>query len=339
MRRALKVVLGAFALMLSVTLSGCGVSLEDVPLPSIVSGPTYQVTAVFTDALGLPNQAAVKMDGAVIGEVEAVQADGYSARVRMLIRRSVSLPSNVHAEIQFSSPMGEAFVALTTPSGAAGVPLREGGLIGVGSTDAAPSATDLLATLSTVVSGGTFADLSTIVQQLKVALAGNTQNVRSLITHLDGSLQALNAHTVTFETALTNMDPLSTGLARDRGLLSSAIAGFEPTVRVLRAQTGAALQLMAQLRRLSAGGQQTIAAGRAHMISVARSLGPILDTLTRSQAVFPKIFDGIGAFGRASASTGYGLYANFDLTTVFASNALLGRPLGALALGTTAGGR
>lgn len=323
MRRTTRAVVAAVALLVGVTLTGCGVSLEDVPLPSIVSGPTYQVTAVFSDALGLPNQAAVKMDGAVVGEVEAVQADGYAARVRMKIRQAVSLPSNVHAEIQFSSPMGEAFVALTPPRGVAASPLQGGGVIGIGSTDAAPSATDLLATLSTVVSGGTFADLSTIVRQLKIALAGNTQNVRSLIGNLDGSLRALNAHTATFEAALTSMDRLSKDLAHDRGLLSSAITGFEPTVRVLRSQTGQALQLMAELRRLSASGQQTMEAGRAHMVSVARSLGPILDTLTRNQSVFPKIFDGIGAFASGSASTGYGLYANFDLTTVFASNTLL----------------
>lgn len=327
MRRAMQATL---ALLVTISLSACGVSLEDVPLPSIVSGPTYQVTAVFADALGLPDQAAVKMEGAVIGEVETVQADGYSARVRMKIRRSVALPSNVHAEIQFSSPMGEAFVALTAPRGIAAAPLRDGGEIGVASTDGAPSATDLLATLSTVVSGGTFTDLSTIVQQLKIALAGNTHNVRSLIANLDGSLRALNAHTATFDAALTNLDRLSQGLARDRGLLSSAIAGFEPTVRVLRSQTGQALQLMAELRRLSASGQQTIAAGRAHMISVTRALGPILDTLTRNQTVFPQIFEGIGAFGRASASAGYGLYANFDLTTIFSSTSLLK---------TSAGGR
>ena len=332
MRRAVKAT--ALAIAAIVMLTGCGVSLEDVPLPRIVSGPTYRVTAVFTDALGLPDQAAVKLDGAVVGEVETVRPQGYTARVTMVIQRSVVLPSNVHAEIQFSSPMGEAFVALTPPSDASSRPLGEGAVIGVGATDAAPSATDLLATLSTVVSGGTFADLSTIVQQLKIALAGNTGNVRSLIENLDGSLHALNAHTSTFEAALTSLHRLSVSLAHDRDLLSSAIAGFEPTIRVLRAQTGQALQLMTQLRRLSASGQQTIAAGRAHMIAVARDLGPILDTLTRNAAIFPKIFDGIGAFGRASASTGYGLYANFDLTTIFSSNALIGASLGALAVGT-----
>ncbi|MGN6162020.1 MAG: MCE family protein [Marmoricola sp.] len=326
----------AIALLVAtiVVLSGCGVSLENVPLPRIVSGPTYRVTAIFTDALGLPDQASVKLDGAVVGEVETVRPAGYTARVTMVIRKAITVPSNVHAEIQFSSPMGEAFVALTPPRDPASTPLADGAVIGAAATDAAPSATDLLATLSSVVSGGTFANLSTIVQQLKIALAGNTGNVRSLIENLDGSLRALNAHTSTFDAALSSLHRLSQGLARDRGLLSSAIAGFEPTVRVLRAQTGQALKLMTQLRRLSASGQQTIAAGRTHMIAVTRDLGPILDTLTRNAAVFPKIFDGINAFGRGSASAGYGLYANFDLTTIFSSNALVGASLGALALGT-----
>ncbi|HWU32543.1 MAG TPA: MCE family protein, partial [Marmoricola sp.] len=313
-----------FALVSVLVLTGCGVSLNDVPLPSVVSGPTYQLTAVFSNALGLPDQADVKLDGAIVGEVEQVKADGYTAQVSMKVQKSVVLPTGTRAEIQFSSPMGEAFVALKPPANATSQSLADGAVIQMNATDAAPSATDLLATLSTVVSGGTFADLSTIVNQLKVALDGNTQNVRSIIANLDGSLQGLNAHTATFQAALDNMNRLSAGLASDRQLLSQAIAGFEPTVRVLRSQTDQALVLMAELRRLSASGQQLIAAGRAHMISVTQKLGPILDTLTRNEAVFPKIFDGIGAFGRASESAGWGLFANFDLTTIFSSKALLG---------------
>lgn len=311
-------------LALTLLLMGCGVSLNDVPLPSVVSGPTYHLTAVFSNALGLPDQADVKLDGAVVGEVEQVKADGYTARVSMKVQKSVVLPVGTRAEIQFSSPMGEAFVALNPPSAATGASLGNDAVISMNSTDAAPSATDLLATLSTVVSGGTFADLSTIVDQLNVALKGNTHNVRSIIANLDGSLRALNAHTATFEAALSNMNRLSAELASDRGLLSQAIAGFEPTVKTLRSQTDQALALMAQLRRLSASGQQMIAAGRAHMISVTQKLGPILDTLSRNEATFPKIFDGIGAFGRGSESVGWGLFANFDLTTIFAPKALLG---------------
>lgn len=299
-------------------LTGCA-SLEDVPMPSVVKGPTYEVTAVFDNALGLPDQADVKLDGAIVGEVEKVKADGYTARVTMKVKTSVQLTSTSRAELQFTSPMGEAFVALIAGA-AGGTPLADGATIGLKSTNAAPSATDLLATLSTVVSGGTFADLSVIVKQLNVALEGNTGNVRSIIENLDGTLQGLNAHTATFETALDNLSRLSKGLADDRALLSQAITGFEPTVKVLRTQTDQALALMAELRRLSDSGQTLIASGRAHMVAVARDLGPILDTLTRNEAVFPKIFDGIGAFGRASESTGYGLFANFDLTTIFQGN-------------------
>ena len=31
--------------------SGCGLGLEDVPLPSLVDGPTYDLTIEFADAL------------------------------------------------------------------------------------------------------------------------------------------------------------------------------------------------------------------------------------------------------------------------------------------------
>ena len=325
MHRGFTRLLGAVAAMTaSALLAGCGLSLEDVPLPSVVKGPTYQVTAVFENALGLPDQADVKLDGARVGEVTKVEADGYTARVSMKIKTSVPLPADTRAEIQFTSPMGEAFVAMVPPVKADGAPLADGAVIGLKATNAAPSATDLLATLSTVVSGGTFADLSIIVKQLTVALEGNTGNVRSIIADLNGTLQGLNAHTATFDRSLDHLKTLTTDLAADRQLLSQAIASFDPAVRTLRSQTDQALALMSELRKLSASGQQTIKAGRAHMLSVARTLSPILDTLTRNADTFPKIFDGIGTFGRASDGVGYGLFANFDLTTIFEPSALIG---------------
>ena len=48
----------------ALTLTGCSqATLRDVPMPSLVSGKTYEVTAEFRNVLGLPEQAPVKMDG------------------------------------------------------------------------------------------------------------------------------------------------------------------------------------------------------------------------------------------------------------------------------------
>jgi phospholipid/cholesterol/gamma-HCH transport system substrate-binding protein len=99
------------AIAVAVSASGCAnATLRDVPMPKVVSGSTYKVTAEFDNVLGLPEQAAVKWDGATIGEVGTITTSDYIARVGLQISDKFTLPSDVKAEIRFGSPMGEAFV-------------------------------------------------------------------------------------------------------------------------------------------------------------------------------------------------------------------------------------
>jgi hypothetical protein len=57
------------------------------------------------------------------------------------------------------------------------------------------------------------------------------------------------------------------------------------------------------------------------MLSVLHDLSPVLDTLTRNEATFQPIFDGIQAFASKTDSATHGLYINFDLTSILDPNA------------------
>jgi hypothetical protein len=59
------------------------------------------------------------------------------------------------------------------------------------------------------------------------------------------------------------------------------------------------------------------------MLSILADLEPVLDTLTRNEANFRMIMKGIHDFGTATTSGIFGLFLNFDLTTLFDPNALL----------------
>lgn len=315
MTRRRQVAAGVAALCL---LSGCA-TLRDVPMPGLVSGPTFDVTAQFPSALGLPEQAAVRFHGATVGEVTTVRTADYRAIVGMRIARHVEVPANARAEIRFSSPMGEAFVELSEPpvAHAASATLHEGSVIPLDATSEAPSATDLLASVSTLVTGGSFADMKTIITELNTALSGNAGNVRELIGRLGSTLTRLDEHTAQFDAALTAVRRLSGQLADDRVLLGQALDSIEPAIRTLTEQRGQILELLARVRDLSRVGVTTIASTRTSLSSVLHDLGPVLDTLQRNEANFAPIFDGIRDFGRASDAAGYGLFANFDLTTIF----------------------
>lgn len=313
-------------------ISGCA-TLQSVPLPGLVSGPTYDVSAVFPSALGLPEQAAVRYGGATIGEVTAVTTQDYHAIVAMRVVRSATIPADVHAEIRLTSPMGESYVELREPAGqhrATGDVLRDGSRIGLAATSQAPSATDLLASVSTLVTGGSFADMKVIITELNKALTGNAPHVRSVISRLGTTLTHLNQHTAAFDTALTALDRTARRLAGDRALIGKALDAIDPAVRTLSGQRKQIVALLARVRELGAIATPTIDRVRAPLTTVLRDLGPILDTLTRNADTFDPIFRGIRDFGRASNSAGYGQFANFDLTAIIDPSDLnIGANLGA----------
>ncbi len=251
MRRLL---LAGLALVVCV-LTGC--SLQSVPLPGVVSGPTYPVTVEFRSALGLPVQASVKRDGAIIGEVTRITTKNYLARVEMAISTDVKLPTGEQAQIRFSSPMGEAFIELSDPTTTRAVStgtLNPGDVIPVSATEDSASVTDLLASVSTLITGGAFADMKVVIDQLNVALTGRSDTVHSLLARFDASLATMNAHTAEFDSALDRLAVFSRQLARDNDLLADSLTTMTPAIHTLAEQRQDLLTLAGELRRSHASG-------------------------------------------------------------------------------------
>jgi len=310
----------------ALSASGCAnATLRDVPMPKVVGGSTYGVTAEFDNVLGLPEQAAVKWDGATIGEVRTIRTADYVARVGLQISDKFQLPADVKAEIRFGSPMGEAFVELTDPPGG-NEKLPEGGVIKLKETSSAPSIGNLLTATSTLVTGGSYADMKIIITELNNALRGNGPGIRRLIKELDGMVTRLNEHTAQFDEALDAMQRFSDGLADDRKLVGESLDTFEPAISTLSDQRTEILDLMEQLRNVSGTATHTIDSTRDSMLSILADLEPVLDTLTENEANFRTIMKGIHDFGTATTSGIFGLYLNFDLTTLFDPGALLSLP-------------
>jgi phospholipid/cholesterol/gamma-HCH transport system substrate-binding protein len=312
------------ATAIAFSASGCAnATLRDVPMPKVVGGSTYEVTAVFDNVLGLPEQAAVKWDGATIGEVGTISTADYAARVGLQISDKFQLPSDVQAEIRFGSPMGEAFVELTDPTGGDSATLAPGSVIELKSTSSAPSIGNLLSATSTLVTGGSYADMKIIITELNDVLRGNGPGIRRLINELDGMVTRLNEHTEQFDEALDAMQRFSSGLADDRKLVGESLDTFEPAISTLSDQRNEILDLMEQLRNVSGSATTTIETTRESMLSLLADLEPVLDTLTENEATFRKIMKGIHDFAKATTSAIFGLYLNFDLTTLFDPDALL----------------
>lgn len=319
MRRVLPVCLSLLV------LAGCGKSLSDVPLPSEVSGPTYELDAVFDSALNLPRQAPVKVDGRTVGQVESVKAVDYTAHVRMTVSKDTRLPVGTRAEVRLSAPVGEAFVALTPPAKASAPVLKDGDVIQRDDTGTAPDTTDLLTGLSTAVTGGSYADLKVVVEELVKAFDGRGKDVRTLVKRLDRFVTTVNDRRDEIDAALDGLDRLSAHLAADTDSLAASTASIAPAVRQLAAQQDDAMRMVTSLTKLGDAGSDVIERTRSTIGQQVRDLDAVLKEIVAAQESIGPILTGVQAFADGLDRATPGDYAMFDLTIL--ANPYLGGDL------------
>ena len=300
--------------------SGCGLGLEDVPLPSLVDGPTYDLTIEFADALNLPVDAPVKLDGATVGQVSSVDAGEYVAEVELALSTSVELRETSRAEIRLTSPMGTAFVQLFP--GKKGDLLAAGDTLPASATGSAPDVTDLLSALSTVVTGGSFADVSTIITELNTALTGNARDVRHLLTRLDTTVTGLNADFPRIDRLTSALDRLTTRLAGDLPEITRSLTDLTDLVTSLDAQRADLVTAMESLRDLDLVATPLTAAVRDDLVGQLQDMRPVVRSLLRGRKDIDGVMAGLVAFAGGSDRAAPGDYANFDLTFLLDLEAL-----------------
>jgi virulence factor Mce-like protein len=267
----------AAAILSALALTGCGVTAADLPLPGGgVDGPTYRLTAVFSDALNLPDKAHVKLDGVDVGVVEDISAKEFTARVTMAVQQKVVLPKGTTAELRQATPLGDVFVALHVPKQAA-EPLRQGDTIPISATSAAASVEDTLAALSALVNGGGLGQLKTIIREVNTALDGRGAQTAHLINELTTTLSALNQRTNDIDRILTSAVSLTDTAKQRQGTIDAAFAELAPAIKVLSGQTDRLTKVLTEVSQVSDLGNKVINQTEPQIRSLLRDLGPVLD--------------------------------------------------------------
>ncbi len=269
-------------------LAGC--SVTDAALPGgAPSGPSYRVTAEFSDVLDLVPQAAVKVNDVTVGSVESLSLSGWTARVRLRIDQNVKLPANATAAIRQTSLLGEKFVALSDPPDQppAGR-LANGADIPLARTGRTVEVEEVLAALGMLLNGGGLAQLKTINEELAKALAGREPQVTDALDQLDTFLAGLDAQKADIQRAIDALDRFSAHLSEQRGTIAAGIASIDPGLTVLAQQREQLTGALTALSGLSTVGTQVIDASREATLSSLRSLHPLLDQLVRAGDDLPK---------------------------------------------------
>ncbi|HWE57749.1 MAG TPA: MlaD family protein [Acidimicrobiales bacterium] len=270
-------------------LSSCGISLQSLPKIGGISGPTYKLTAFFTNVVNLPANAQVRVGSFTVGQVTAIGLQNFTAVVHMRIKDTTKLPKGTTATISFDTPLGEDYVLLqppttTTASGSGSGYLPDGGQIPLPQTGDAPSVEDLFGALGTLLNNGGINQLQTIITQTNAALNGNQPQIRALIQNLNATVTSLAQNTPSIDKALQSIATLSTTLNQGSSSIQQGLNALGPAAQTLQSETTDLKGLFTNLDSLSSAANSIITASVSGTVETFQQLQPLLNQLTSVQS-------------------------------------------------------
>ena len=318
MRRRTTIVAAAVAL--ATLLTGCDFSVYSLPLPggAKIKGPSYTVTVEFADVLDLVPKSSVKVDDVTVGTVQKVWLDGYIAKVRIKLPKSLELPDNAHATIRQTSLLGEKFVSLSRPTGSEQPrgKLDNGEVIPLSRTTSNVEVEEVLSALSLLLNGGGVAQLQIITQELNKALTGNEPAIRSVLSELNTFVGTLDKNKQQIITAITAVDALAKKLNAQKDTLATAIDSLPKSIATLDKQRAALVKTLQALATLGNTATRVITSAQKDLVANLQSLYPILTKLAEAGENLPKSLELLFTypFPDAAAKAVGGDFTNLGIT-------------------------
>ncbi|SDE22604.1 MCE family protein [Nocardioides lianchengensis] len=283
------------ALGLAALLTGCGLGndLYETPLPggADVGSDPVRITADFQDAVDLVPQSSVKVENIAVGRVQSIDLnpDGRTARVTLLVRRDVDLPTGTTARLQQTSLLGEKYVALVRPEEGKEGPgsLSTGANIPIADTSQVAEVEQVLGALSLVVNGGGLGRFQEISRELQQVSAGRPEEIRGFLRNMETFMSSLDSRKGALTAALDSLASLSETLETDRDKIATALDGLSPGLQVLVDQREQLVEMLGSLDRLSDVTLRTLDASQQDMVEDLELLEPILRELAESGSALP----------------------------------------------------
>lgn len=257
MNRIKKAAMAAVALVTAISLSACGalpgVTVEQIPLPSPGGlGDTYSLTAKFDNALNLPSQAKVRLNGTDVGEVTDIAPDNYKALVTMNISTTTQVPVGTGAELRQATPLGDVFVALQPPANPTGAYMKPDTEL-TGSTSAAATVEDLLISMTAQVDSGSIASLQQIFNELSIAIGDEGQFVelQGAINGFTTAITRFNQNSAEVDKAMASTQVLTAQLAAGRTQIAAGINKLPPAIDTINAEMGLILETLGKSNQVT----------------------------------------------------------------------------------------
>lgn len=282
----------AAAAVAVVLLSACDVQTATAPRGDLT------LYATFDDAQDLTRGHFVQFSNVVVGSVEALDLDGYRARVRIGIKDGRSIPVGTRAVIRRTSLLGEHFVDLVPPGvfdPVQGPFLRD-------DDELAETATQLdveqLAERALAVVGAVSGpDLGSVVQAGSEALGGRGATINRAIAQTSEIVSTLDDQQAAIATTIDSLAALGADVApssNDLAALIDELSAATATVTANRDRLVVTVDTLVDLARITT--QDVFEPLTARILELLRQANPLLGALAARTDALTELIDNLVQF-------------------------------------------
>lgn len=285
------------------------VGIQDLPLGSVGTGDTIDVTIVLPTADGLTVGAEVRNGQKVVGRVTDMTMDVAGAAVHLRLTAGTVPPANSVAAVELPSALGNPFVRLSAPQ-PSGQVLRDGDTIPPHRTVLGPQVESALATFGALLSRSGIDQLVTIVAELETAFSGRSDKVLGLVEAMSALTAKAAHHQPEFDEAIALAAEVAAHFDREHDTLTGYLDAVPPVVAVLDAQRSKLQTLFAATTGLAATANNVLST--AHLDTMVRDAERIVSTLGDFNDELGETLSTMSTFLQRFSDSVHGDYLVFD---------------------------
>ncbi|MGH3159228.1 MAG: MCE family protein, partial [Streptosporangiaceae bacterium] len=211
-------VLAAIAVVIALVSAGLVVS----------SGPPpVQITAYFTQAIGVYPGSTVRILGVSVGTIDAIQPEGTSVKVTMTVNGGVPVPANAAAVVVAASVVSDRYIQLTPPY-TSGKQMANNAVIPVKRTLVPVEVDELYSTLEKLANDlgpngvNKNGALSNVINVGAANLAGNGTDYNEMISQLGQATRVLSGSRGNFFATVDNLEKFTSTLNQENAQVQQA---------------------------------------------------------------------------------------------------------------------
>src|SRR5487761_287967 len=285
------------------------IALISAGLVLLTGGSSTQVTAYFTQTIGVYPGSTVRILGVPVGTIDSVQPEGKQVKVTMTVNSGVPIPAKADAVVVAASVVADRYIQLL-PAYTSGPRLASGAVIPASRTATPVEVDQLYSSLAKLATDlgpngvNKNGALSNVVNTGAANLAGNGKNFNNMITQLGQATRTLSGSRDNFFATINNLQSFTTMLKNEDSQVRlaqqqlSQVFGFLSGDR--QALAGALHELaiaLGQVKGFIAGNRSLIKSNVSKLAAITKILVTERASLAEAISTAPLAVDNVlGAY-------------------------------------------